>query len=67
MSLVKFNIACELRKALKGKETKVPADVLLQYAAPVYLEAVKTAKVQAKERTGIDELERMFRLEDTRG
>jgi hypothetical protein len=66
MSLVKFNIATELRKALKGKETKVPVESLLLYTAPFYLESVKAAKEQAGEQEDIAELERLFRLEDPR-
>ena len=66
MSVVRFNIATELRKALRGKATKVSLESLLHIAAPVYLEAAKAAKEQAGEQKDIAELERLFNLEDPR-
>ncbi len=67
MNVVKFHIPTEVRKALKGKRTKVPLESLFLAIAPEYLEMLKTVKAQAGEQTDADELERMFRLEDTRG
>ena len=66
MSLTKVNVNTELRKWLKGKETKVPVDAFLQEAVRFYLEAGKTAKAEAGEPKDIAWLERMFRLEDPR-
>jgi hypothetical protein len=62
MSLIKFNINTEVRKALKGKPTKVSVESLFHIVAPYYLEAVRDAKAEAGEQTDIAELERMFRL-----
>jgi hypothetical protein len=67
MRVVKFHIPTEVRKALKGKKTKVPLASLFLAIAPEYLEMLKAAKAQAGEQTDVDELERMFRLEDTGG
>lgn len=67
MSLTKFNVNTELRKWLNGKPTKVPVDGFLQDAVRVYLEAGKIAKAEAGEQKDIEELERLFKLEDLRG
>ena len=66
MSYLKFHVPTEVRKALKGKKTKVDALSLLHAIGPQYLEMVKAAEAQAYEQKDITELERMFRLDDPR-
>jgi hypothetical protein len=61
-----FNVATEVRKALKGKKTKVDIDSLFHLIAPVYLEYLKAEESQAREQKGVDELERIFDLKDPR-
>jgi hypothetical protein len=67
MELVKYRIPTEVRKALKGKPTKVRIETLFHAIAPYYLEAMKAASAEAAEQKGLDWLERLFRLEDPRG
>ena len=64
MSIIKFHIAAEVRKALNGKKTKVETVSLFHAMAPHYLQMLKAAGAQADEQKGVDELERMFRLEE---
>jgi hypothetical protein len=66
MSVTLVNIKAEVRKALKRKPTKVSIESLFHLIAPQYLEMLKGLRAQAGEQTDIDELERMFRLEDPR-
>jgi hypothetical protein len=63
MNLVAVNIKAEVRKALKGKPTKVSIESLFHMIAPTYLAVLKAEAVQPD----VEELERMFRLEDPRG
>jgi hypothetical protein len=51
---------------MKGKKTKVPLESIILAIGPRYLEMLKDAEAQAGERADLDELERMFRLEDPR-
>jgi hypothetical protein len=71
MHVIKFNVATEVRKVLKGKKTKVPLESLILAIGPKYLEMLKAAKEQAgeqaDEQADVAELERRFRLEDPRG
>jgi hypothetical protein len=64
MKLVRYNIPAEVRKAVKGKPTRVSIESLFHAIAPQYLRMLK-AESAAVDR-GVDELERMFRLEDPR-
>jgi hypothetical protein len=66
MSLITVNIKAEVRKALKGKPTKVSIESLFHLIAPEYLEMLKVLTAKAGEQKDVDELERMFRLEDPR-
>ena len=67
MSFAKFHIPTEVRKALKGKKTKVDIVSLFHAMAPQYLRMLEMVEAQAVEQIDLDELERMFRLEDPRG
>lgn len=68
MSLVrKFSIPTEVRKAMKGKKTKVSLESIILAIGPHYLGMVNAAKGQASGQKAIAELERIFCLEDPRG
>jgi hypothetical protein len=67
MSLTRFHIPTEVRKALKGKKTKVSIESLFHAIAPQYLEMRKVLTAEAGEQQDVAELERLFRLEDPRG
>jgi hypothetical protein len=66
MSLIAVNIKAEVRKALKGKPTKVRIESLFHMIAPQYLEMMKVLAEEDAAQKDVDELERMFRLEDPR-
>jgi hypothetical protein len=66
MSYVKFDVTAEIRKALKGKKTAVGLSTLFHVIAPNYLRMLADLEIEAAEQKDIDELERVFRLEDPR-
>jgi hypothetical protein len=58
MAYQKINVLAELRKLAKGKQTKAPAWLIAELSIP---------HVQAGARDrAVDELERLYRLEDPR-
>ena len=66
MGFAKYSIPTEVRKSLRGKRTKVDIVVLFHAIAPQYLRMLKAEAVAAGGQKGVDELERLFRLEDPR-
>jgi hypothetical protein len=66
MKYVRIHVPTEVRKAMKGKKTKVGIVALFRSIAPHYLEMAAALEAQAGEQKGVDELERMYRLEDPR-
>ena len=64
---VKYELRAEVWKFINNRETKVNADTLLSWVGRDWLEMVKAEDAEAKEQKGVDELKRMFRLEDPRG
>jgi hypothetical protein len=63
MNITKFHIPTEVRKALKGKKTKVDTISLFHAIAPQYLDMLDAGGARVEEQKGVDELERVFRLE----
>lgn len=62
MTITRFHVPTEIRKALAGKKTKVRLESLVLAIGKDYLDMLE----QTDEQKGVDELERMFRLEDSR-
>jgi hypothetical protein len=76
MGQISYRVASEVRKAVKGKATVVPVDELFSWIAEDWLRMRKAGHSRAITKVTrfgsdvdpvVDELERIFRLEDPRG
>ncbi|HWO33665.1 MAG TPA: hypothetical protein VNO32_33120 [Candidatus Acidoferrum sp.] len=76
MGDVRFRVATEVRKAVKGEKTQVPVEDLFHWIAEDWLAMRKAGHSKAIAKVtligrdpdpSLEELERLFRLEDPRG
>lgn len=66
MSFAKVHVPTEVRRVVEGKKPRISLESLVHMMGPTYLATASAAKQETRDQKAVDELERMFRLEDPR-